>query len=142
VQISKDGGGQPRWRPGDGKELYYRELSNGAIMAVSITVDAGGNMVWGSPEARYALTRVVNGVTLNPARHQLAVHPDGKQFLLRVGTGAVANTGTGTSTVPLVNPQTRDSTVGQRRGRGGRGGLDSGLTIVQRWTSGLGKGAK
>jgi Tol biopolymer transport system component len=143
-QISKEGGGQPRWHP-ETKELYYRDPNSGVIMAVRFAGKADGTIDAGSPEIRYAGTRVNNNATTNPVRHQLSVHPDGRQFLLRVVTQAVTNQSTGERTaVPQILAFTRDSARGFfGRGRGGnRGALATGLTVVQRWTSGMGRGAE
>jgi hypothetical protein len=125
--------------------LYYRDPNSGVIMAVRFAGKADGTIDAGSPEIRYAGTRVNNNATTNPVRHQLSVHPDGRQFLLRVVTQAVTNQSTGERTaVPQILAFTRDSARGFfGRGRGGnRGALATGLTVVQRWTSGMGRGAE
>jgi Tol biopolymer transport system component len=73
VQISTNGGGQPRWRR-DGRELYYL-ASDGKLMAVDIT--AGPKMSSGIPRVLFD-TRLI----LNPLQDQYAVTPDGQRFLV------------------------------------------------------------
>jgi hypothetical protein len=149
VQISKDGGGQPRWRR-DGKELYYRDPNTAAIVAVSIAIKADGKIDPGRPEPLSTGPMVVGSVVRDPTRHMLAATPDGKQFLLRVpplaGNAAQANRGARSTLATLV-PYTADTANnlglrGARGGRGFRGAQANGLTVVWRWTSALGKGAK
>jgi eukaryotic-like serine/threonine-protein kinase len=140
LKVSRDGGGQPRWR-GDGKELYYRAPNNG-IMSVDIT--AGSRIEAGVP--RLVLQPTFNGpMSRDPTRHQLAVSPDGQQFLVRVAPGQVQNgrAGGGTPQAPTVF----DPSTGQAGGRGnvlfnagvggaGRGfaGGVAGLTVIRHWT--------
>jgi eukaryotic-like serine/threonine-protein kinase len=143
LKISRDGGGQPRWR-GDGKELYYRSLNN-SIMAADVT--AGTKIEAGVP--RLLVQPGFNGpMTRDPARHQLAVSPDGQRFLLRVPPGQVTagRLGAGTPQAATVY----DPTTGQAGGRGnlffnGGGGLGgagranagglAGFTVVRNWTA-------
>jgi hypothetical protein len=152
VQISKDGGSQPRWRR-DGKELYYRDVNDASIVAVSIAVGADGRLQPGRPEL-LLVGPMMRGLTVSdPTRHQLAVDPDGKRFLLRVPPPSVGNAARGNfgerSGVPQVVPFTSD-TIGNRggnvRGTGGGRGIpalqSNGLTVVWRWTSALGKAAE
>jgi len=143
LKISRDGGGQPRWR-GDGKELYYRSLNN-SIMGVDLT--AGARIEAGVP--RLIVQPAFNGpMTRDPARHQLGVSPDGQRFLLRVPPGQVTagRLGAGTPQAATVY----DPSTGQAGGRGnlffnGGGGLGgagranaaglAGFTVVRNWTS-------
>ena len=148
VQISKDGGGQPRWRR-DGKELYYRDPNSARIVAVSIVIKADGKIEPARPEFLAVPPRLAGATVRDATRHQLAVTPDGKEFLLRVPPNAADSVGSAAA-VNTVPPFAADSTGnlglrGVARGVGGRAGTfpqDNGLTVVWRWTSALEKGAK
>jgi serine/threonine protein kinase/Tol biopolymer transport system component len=143
LKVSRDGGGQPRWR-GDGRELYYRTLTNSTVMAVDITagtkIEAGVPHVLVQPSFNGPMTR-------EPTRHQLYVSPDGQQFLVRVAPGQVqaGRSGGGTPQAPTVfDPSTGQAggrgnlffnggVVGGGAGRGFAGGA-AGLTIIGNWT--------
>jgi serine/threonine protein kinase/Tol biopolymer transport system component len=138
LQISTDGGGQPRWRQ-DGKELYYRAL-DARVMAAEIK--PGSKLESGVPRSLFAPT-VSAAMTQDPTRHQLAASPDGQRFLLRVQPGQVGGAGTpaaGTTFLP---------TTGQAVGRAGFGarGAGAGLftngaagfTVMLHWQAGLRK---
>jgi eukaryotic-like serine/threonine-protein kinase len=79
VQISHDGGSQPKWR-GDGRELFYRSL-DGQLMAVDIQAAASGLEV-GTPAVLVPADalRTVPGV--NPGGNDYAVTADGQRFLV------------------------------------------------------------
>ncbi len=84
--VSTEGGAQPRWRA-DGRELFYVGL-DGKLMAVPITRAEGGERLEaGTPVALFE-TRIAGGPILatGPLRHQYAVAPDGKKFLINVAT--------------------------------------------------------
>jgi Tol biopolymer transport system component/tRNA A-37 threonylcarbamoyl transferase component Bud32 len=153
VQISNQGGGQPRWRR-DGKELFYRD-PGGAIVAVSVAVTADGKITLGPPAVQNAVPMNVGASATDPSRHQMAVSADGQRFLFRVAPGSVAGArgtggrrglrgGAGSTTAPRVIPFTADTVnnIQFRGGRVGRGGLAYGLTVVRHWTSALGTGGK
>jgi len=147
VQVSKDGGGQPRWRR-DGKELYFRDLTN-RIMSASIDVKDG--KIEPRPPQLLFVPDAGNAVLTmseDPTRHQLAVSEDGQRFLIRirpqaVGAGNRGRGGRGRSNAPIVNIYTADTVNNVNRGAGfrGRGGY-LGFTVVRNWTSALGKAAK
>ena len=137
LQISTDGGGQPRWRE-DGKELYYRALDN-RVMAAEIK--PGSKLESGVPRLLFA--PVVTGSTSSPTRHQLAASPDGQRFLLRVPPGQVGGSGTPAAATTFL--ATSGQAVG-RAGFGGRGGTlnpffggASGFTVILHWQAGLRK---
>ena len=136
VQVSRDGGGQPRWRK-DGKELYYR-APDGRVMAADIK--PGGTVESGVPRLLFlAINR--NPSALDPTRHMTDVTPDGQRFLLRGfralgGSGGAGGAG-GLSTAPLAPyfyfPP------GQV-GLGGTRGIltpSNGLTVIQNWMAGV-----
>jgi eukaryotic-like serine/threonine-protein kinase len=139
-KVSVGGGGQPRWRA-DGRELYYRSTLDARVMVVSLTLsDAGIDN--GVPVQQ--LTAQVNAdMTRSPTRHQLAVTPDGKQFLLRVPP--VANQGRGGAAqqaFTVWDPVTRQGggrgnltfNAGFGAGRGNAAGA-AGLTVIRNWSS-------
>jgi hypothetical protein len=142
-QVSKDGGGQPRWRQ-DGKELYYRDPASGQIMAVPIAIKADGTMDPGTPVALGVGPMATGPAARDATRHMLAVSTDGNRFLLRVPPGARGNPFIAQSGVPQIVPITQDTlnNRGARGGRGFRGGAANGLTVVWHWTSKLGKAAQ
>jgi len=73
IQISTNGGAQPRWRS-DGKELFYHAL-DGKLMAADIKV--GTKMESSVPHVLFD-----TGLVVDPTRDQYAVTSDGQQFLL------------------------------------------------------------
>jgi serine/threonine protein kinase/Tol biopolymer transport system component len=75
LQISRNGGVQPRWRS-DGKELYYLDL-DGKLMAVNITT--GGTLESGTPRVLFDTK-----LSVDPSRDQFAVTPDGQRFLVQI----------------------------------------------------------
>jgi len=75
LQISLDGGGDPRWR-GDGKEVFYVAL-DGTLMAATVSVSAGSKQIQaGKPTT---LFRTLLG-TGRP--HGYAVDRAGQRFLI------------------------------------------------------------
>ena len=78
MQVSRDGGNQPRWRR-DGKELFYLSL-DGKLMAVNVT--EGPTFIAGAPQSLFQAL-VVRGrreSLLGVLRWDVA--PDGKHFLI------------------------------------------------------------
>jgi hypothetical protein len=139
IQVSTDGGGQPRWRK-DGKELYYRAL-DGRVMALDIKTE--GKLESGVPHMLFQ-SRMRNPTAFDPSRHMSSVSPDGQRFLLR--TGPRFNTGS-RSSVPLAPPiHTPTGQAGGAPGMDRRGGflndISNGLTVIQHWTAGAGKEEK
>jgi Tol biopolymer transport system component len=140
LQISTDGGGQPRWRE-DGKELYYRALDN-RIMAAEIK--PASKLESGVPRLMFVPT-VSQPITRDPTRHQLFASPDGQRFFLRVPIGQVGGAGTpaaATTFLPGTGPGTGQA-VG-RTGFGGRGGTNNpffggaaGFTVMLHWQTPL-----
>jgi Tol biopolymer transport system component/tRNA A-37 threonylcarbamoyl transferase component Bud32 len=143
--ISKDGGGQPRWRR-DGRELYYRATDN-AVMVVRI--GSGPTLAPGVPERLFA--PLFNApVSRDPFRHQLAVNADGTRFLARIIPQAIPGTGDAGSlpgyAVFLSGQQPGGTLIptslltagrrggGQRsRGAGPLFASTNGLTVVLNW---------
>jgi Tol biopolymer transport system component len=75
VQISNNGGAQPRWRA-DGKELYFID-GNKKLMAVSIDT-SHGKVEAGIPHVLFQTRIIAPRVVL----FQYAVSPDGNRFLI------------------------------------------------------------
>jgi eukaryotic-like serine/threonine-protein kinase len=73
LQISPNGGSQPRWRP-DGKELFY-VAPDRKLMAV--TVKSGATIDATAPRSLFETT-----LPITPNRQTYAVSPDGQRFLL------------------------------------------------------------
>ncbi len=142
LQVSRAGGGQPRWRK-DGKELFYR-APDGDVMAVDIkTVPKLEASV---PHTLFRSPSTV-GSAVDPVRHQLAVMPDGQRFLLRFSAAGIGGGGGPNSAVPEAQP----FASGFGGGGGGRAGINNGpgggmittgLTVIQHWPAALGKGKK
>jgi Tol biopolymer transport system component len=148
VQVSKAGGGQPRWAR-DGKALFFRALDN-EIMAVNIketklAADAGTEIEPGAPSVLFTPNMGGNNVS-DPRRHQLSVSLDGQQFLLRLpGRGPGDRPGEPARGARSSSPTLRGALPGPPppglfRGRAAQPSL--GFTIVKHWTSALGRGAK
>jgi Tol biopolymer transport system component len=135
LQISREGGGQPRWR-GDGKELFFRSLDN---RHMSVAIKQGAKFEADVPMPMFNSSSN-SPTTSDPVRHMWAVLPDGQRFLTRVGTGIRGNTSgaglaTGTNLVPFYTPP------GQSGARtGGAGTVLNGLTVLRHWPSALPKG--
>jgi len=145
VTVTKDGGGQPRWKA-DGKRLYYRLPLDASVMSVDVITGAGIEVSVPQFEVR---TVVSNQITRDATRHQLGAVADGTRFLIRVpiatargpGSSGAANgitlffTGRGQG-IPALN------TRGGGAREAGRGGLPAnanvnGLTVVLNWTKAL-----
>jgi len=80
VQVSTNGGPQPRWR-GDGQELYYLSLDPKLLAAEIIT----------EPTLRVGTSRNLFGIPITPTTfanpasiHEYDVAEDGEHFLLMV----------------------------------------------------------
>jgi len=127
--ISKDGGGQPRWKK-DGRELFFRSTLDGAAMAVDIT--PGLKLSVGIPYRLFGSGAMATQISADPSRHQWAVTPDGQRFLVRVPPNQ-RQAGGGGLNVPNVNFTA--SLRGQTGGVGGsqQGFVSSGLTVIRRW---------
>ena len=139
IAVTVAGGGQPRWRK-DGKELYYRDRS-GSIMVVEM--HAGTKLEAGIPRLLFVPPRP-GTEALNPTRHVLAATPDGQSFLLRVAPGSGAGGG-GNTAVPQVPPYATTAAIQAPLGptlASLLGNLSTNLTVIQHWTSALGKADK
>ena len=146
LKISRDGGGEPRWRA-DGKELLYRALDH-QVMTVDLRITGATTMEASVPRPLFA-GNFNSPMTRDPTRHQLGVSADGQQFLVRVAPQAVQNTQTGGVTPQA--PTVFDPASGQAAGRGnlffngigagaagaGRGfaGGVAGLTVIRNWNA-------
>ena len=74
VRVSRDGGGQPKWR-GDGKELFY-QAPDGMLMAVEVREGPAG------PEVRRP-TALFDAGTFDVNLDYFAASSDGQRFLVR-----------------------------------------------------------
>jgi Tol biopolymer transport system component len=131
IQVSKDGGGQPRWRA-DGKELFFRSPDNG-VMAVDIK--PGPRIEAGVPHLLFSGSN--SAVNRDPRRHQTAVSPDGQRFLMRLAPGAPGQGRGAQSSVPIIAAQFPGRT-GQAAGQAAQaaqGFVSSGLTVIRNWTA-------
>jgi Tol biopolymer transport system component len=148
IAVSTAGGGQPRWRK-DGKELYYRAPDDNVMV---VDIKAGAKLEASVPRVlfRAPFTSTESRV---PTRHTMSVTADGQRFLMRIAPGAAGGTvrsaTRGNVGVPLAPEQaaTASSTgpAAPAAGRGGGGGPVNGvngLTVLQHWTSALGKAEK
>jgi Tol biopolymer transport system component/tRNA A-37 threonylcarbamoyl transferase component Bud32 len=130
IPVSKDGGGQPRWRE-DGKELFFRSPDNG-VMAVDIK--PGPRIEAGVPHLLF--TGLPSTVNRDPTRHQTAVSPDGQRFLLRVPPGPPGQRRGAGSTAPIIFTQFAGGRGGQAaQGQAAQGIVSSGLTVIRNWTA-------
>ena len=92
-QISVDAGMGPQWSP-KGRELFYRRLDDGALMA--ITLDGVSGAVIGGPEVLFVgpYFRAVGGRFDNPGYIDYAVSPpDGDRFLMLKDVTPTTDTG-------------------------------------------------
>jgi len=87
LQVSTNGGRQPRWR-GDGQEIFYVE--GDGLVAVPVT--AAGEFSAGQPQK---LFEAAPGTFEGPG-HRYAVTPDGQKFII------VENAEGGPATVPAI----------------------------------------
>jgi eukaryotic-like serine/threonine-protein kinase len=140
LQVSNDGGGQPRWKD-DGKELFFRSL-DGSAMAVDITI--GPKLSAGVPHQLFGGANA-NGVTSrNPIRHQWAATPNGQKFLIRIAAGQrITRAGSGGTTfVGIPFAFSGRSGSGQPAvATGQQAFVSSGLTVVRNWPAAAGKAA-
>jgi serine/threonine-protein kinase len=82
-QVSTEGGTGPLWAP-DGKTLYYRDAAATRLFAVPVT--------W-QPSPAFGAPMVTNGWWVNdyPWVRQYDITPDGKRFVMIVGTSTAGN---------------------------------------------------
>jgi Tol biopolymer transport system component len=137
LQVSKDGGGQPRWR-GDGKELFFRSPADGSAMAVDITL--GPKLSAGVAHQLFAAQTASGNASRNPARHQWAVTPNGQQFLIRVNAGQRVGRGNNQTFIG-VNFTYSGARSGQLATGGQQAFVSSGLTVIRNWPAAAGKAA-
>jgi len=131
ILISKDGGGQPRWRE-NGKELFFRSPDNGVMAADILTVPKLDAHV-----PHLLFTGMNSGSGRDPVRHMWAVTPDGERFLLKVPAGAASAGGStplvqfgATLGAPTAGPPVQQAVV------------SSGLTVIRNWPALFKKGAQ
>jgi len=132
LQVSTEGGGQPRWS-WDGKRIYYRTPDNRMAfvdMTLGETLQAGRPVMMGAAPTS-------NPTAADLTRHMFSVGADG-QFLVRIPPGAATVGQTG-GAGPLV-PITITPAGGGATGAAQRGPVTSGLTAILHWTSLLKKG--
>jgi serine/threonine protein kinase len=134
LQLSTEGGGQPRWS-WDGKRIYYRTPDNRMAF---VDVSLGDTMQAGRP-VFMGTAPTANPTAADLTRHMFSVGADG-QFLVRipVGVATVGQTGGAGPLLPLtVTPAGRGVS-----GAAQRGPVTSGLTAILHWTSLLKKGGR
>ncbi|MSO48704.1 MAG: serine/threonine-protein kinase [Acidobacteria bacterium] len=135
LQISREGGGQPRWRR-DGKELYFRALDL-RLMAVDIAL--GARIEPGVPHQLFT-SSTAHLTALDPIRHMWAALPDGQRFLTRINPAFRANAGAAGTGRDVAREFTPPGQSGARTG--GPGAYSSGLTVLLHWPSALPKEGK
>jgi dipeptidyl aminopeptidase/acylaminoacyl peptidase len=126
LQVSRDGGAQPRWRA-DGKELFFRAL-DGNVMAVDIKV--GPRIEAGVPHVLFS--GGPSASSRDPLRHMWAVSPDGQRFLQRIPAVATANAGRGAAQVAAAYA---GAGAAAQTAFNGQGLVSSALTVVHNWTA-------
>jgi Tol biopolymer transport system component len=137
IPVTVAGGGQPRWSK-DGKELYYRTPDD-KIMAVEIK--AGTRLEAGIPRQLFSAP-IQTVEARNPIRHMLAVTPDSRRFLLRVLPGSVTGSNTAVPNVPAVAAASGRASTTSSGSAPNISGISNNLTVIQYWTSALGKAEK
>jgi serine/threonine protein kinase len=135
LQVSTDGGGQPRWA-WDGKRIFYRTPDN-RMAYVEMTL--GDTLQAGPPMTAFAAP-TTNPTAADLTRHMFSVGREG-QALVRIPTGA-ATVGGGTGgSAPVLSLQITPPSGGGNSAAA-RGPVTSGLTAILHWTSLLQKGEK
>jgi Tol biopolymer transport system component len=129
LQISVNGGGQPRWRE-DGKELFFRSPGDGSAFVADINL--GPKLSAEIPRQLFSGGALTTAVSSSPVRHQWSVSPNGQRFAIRVnastqGGGARGVTVRGIG--PIYQPPTGQSAVVA----GGQNFVSSGLTVIRNW---------
>jgi serine/threonine protein kinase len=136
LQVSTDGGGQPRWA-WDGKRLYYRTSDN-RFAYVDMTV--GETTLQASPPVPVGAAPTSNPTAADPMRHMFSVGQDGSA-LVRIPVGAATGGGGIGGTAPLL-PNQISPVGGVGATVAARGPVTSGLTAILHWPSVLKKGGK
>jgi Tol biopolymer transport system component len=77
LQVSTDGGSEPRWRR-DGRELFYL-AADGRLMSVSI--DTAPDLKLGVPTPLFQTTLAKLPL---PAQRRFSVSPDGQRFIMSI----------------------------------------------------------
>ncbi len=132
LQVSTEGGGQPRWT-WDGKRIYYRTPDN-RFAFVEMTL---GDTLLAGPPVFLGAAPTGNPTAADLTRHMFSVGKEG-QFLLRIPPGAatVGQTGGAGPLLPVaITPAGGGGQAGAQRGP-----VTSGLTAILHWTSLLQKG--
>lgn len=127
LQVSTEGGGQPRWT-WDGKRIYYRTPDN-RVAYVEMTL---GTTLQAGPPIFMGAAATTHPTAADLTRHMFSVGADG-QFLVRIPVGAAtvgATGGAGPVVVPQITPA-----GGGGGGASQRGPVTSGLTAILNWTS-------
>jgi Tol biopolymer transport system component len=84
LQISTNGGTQPRWRR-DGKEIFYISLDN-KLMAVAVATSSDGKTIKAEPATPLFSVAIAGGPTPATNNQQYAVSADGQRFLVNLAT--------------------------------------------------------
>jgi Tol biopolymer transport system component len=129
LQVSKDGGGQPRWRE-DGKELFFRSL-DGSAMVVDMTL--GPKVSASIPKMLFGGGALNTAISSAAARHQWSVIANGSRFLTRVIAAAGGGATRGAVTVRGLAFNAPTSRGGAGGAGGTQGFVSSGLTVIRNW---------
>src|SRR2546426_6147399 len=82
VQISSNGGAQPRWNK-NGKEIFYVSLDS-QMMAAPVKLSPDGqSLETGTPAALFPV-RIAGGPIPGPYKQQYALSSDGQRFLVNL----------------------------------------------------------
>ncbi|TAK16685.1 MAG: serine/threonine-protein kinase [Acidobacteria bacterium] len=134
LQVSTDGGGQPRWS-WDNKRVYYRTGDN-RFASVDMTL---GDKLQASPPTILGAAPTNNPTAADLTRHMFSISVEGS-FLMRIPAGAATVGATG-GAGPLL-PITITPAGGGGATAAARGPVSSGLTAILHWASLLQKGGK
>jgi len=136
LQVSKDGGGQPRWREDD-KELFFRSPNDGTAFAVDITLTP--KLSAGLAQALFSAGVLNTVISKAPDRHQWAVASKGQRFLARMVSAQGQVRGGNLVTAPNV-PFALPGRIGQGASApAGQAFVSTGLTVIRNWQAGFQK---
>jgi hypothetical protein len=111
---------------------------------MAVDIKAGTKLEAGIPHQLF-IAMFRGAQARNPVRHVMSVTPDGQRFLLRVPPGS-SGSGTGGSTgvpeVPLVVNIQSFGSGAALSSLGNLGTINNGLTVIQHWTTAMGRAEK
>jgi eukaryotic-like serine/threonine-protein kinase len=130
IPVSKDGGGQPRWSE-NGKELFFRSPTDGSVLVADMTL--GPKLNAGVPRLLFISPTAGSTFSRNPIRHQFAVNPNGREFLLRVPPRAAQSRGGGINVpfVPFVGSTRPGQLAAPQTSQ--QNFVSSGLTVIRNY---------